>query len=553
MESSELVALVRDATAGLSDTDRAVIELRHAHDLTGRDLADAVGVPVSQVAKVLERATDRFERSVVAVVMARGARKDCPELAKLVPDRAVVLTPLLRKRISRHVDECDTCQRKRRILITPLTMIASAAVRSMPVGLRDRTLERSPRTWPRVQCGRGGRQLGWAGSAPAPTARQAGRRGRRGRGLDPRHQHVPHRCRRRWRRALVDGPGARRGRDRSGTGGGTNGASGEAAPRRRVPPAAEQPTPASRELRTGPPRTPPTAAGPAPVRVTQEPVAPARGRGFGRRGFGRRGFGRCWSRWLGCERRRRHGWRRDGWQRDRWQRWRRRDDPRRSPHGHLAPSTAAHDPRRDRQHHAGHHRRDGRPRHRRSPHPSRRPPARSRPRRPRRRRRRPSPRVPRRRRRPPMRPPPSVLPSAWCSPIPRSRSRRPPRPHPPRRPRSGAPRRRRCHLDEHHHDPRDPTSTSTTTSTTTPDDDDDDCDRRECESTTTTWPEPCQPCRPTTSAPRRPRPPPPATARCPTPASRRSARRLRPARRRAPRARPWAGNGHSAGGGTRNR
>src|SRR5215471_785371 len=47
-ERAELRALVAAVLAGLNPRDREIIELNLRHDLTGRDLADALGVSVNQ-------------------------------------------------------------------------------------------------------------------------------------------------------------------------------------------------------------------------------------------------------------------------------------------------------------------------------------------------------------------------------------------------------------------------------------------------------------------------------------------------------------------------
>ncbi len=139
-ESRELTELVRAATAGLTEEDRAVLELRMQHELGGRDLADALGVPVSQVHKVEARAIDRFERSVIALVLVRGARKNCDELADIVGDTSD-LSPILRKRIARHVEACDNCERRKKLLVNPASMVASAAPLQPPANLDTRILD----------------------------------------------------------------------------------------------------------------------------------------------------------------------------------------------------------------------------------------------------------------------------------------------------------------------------------------------------------------------------------------------------------------------------
>ena len=141
LESSELVTLVNDARAGLEADDLSILDLKFRHDLSGNDLAEAAGIPHEQLHKVLARATERFEKAVGAVMLIRFGRKECAALSGVVGSQAA-LTPLLRKQVSRHADSCDECTRRRKALVNPATMSATAATKAAstvlaPPGLRD--------------------------------------------------------------------------------------------------------------------------------------------------------------------------------------------------------------------------------------------------------------------------------------------------------------------------------------------------------------------------------------------------------------------------------
>ena len=79
-DQEALRELVRSAVAGLNPGDREVIELNLRHDLTGADLADALGVPVNQAHALSSRARAQLERSLGALLVARSGRKACAEL-----------------------------------------------------------------------------------------------------------------------------------------------------------------------------------------------------------------------------------------------------------------------------------------------------------------------------------------------------------------------------------------------------------------------------------------------------------------------------------------
>jgi RNA polymerase sigma factor (sigma-70 family) len=140
-EANELTQLVWEAAKGLAPEDRAVLDLKLKRDLDGADLAEALGIPHDQLHKVTGRAMERFERSIVSLVLARGARRDCSVLAGLVETDDVELTPVLRKRIARHAQDCDACERRRKVLVNPSTMVASAHEVGPASSLRDRVLE----------------------------------------------------------------------------------------------------------------------------------------------------------------------------------------------------------------------------------------------------------------------------------------------------------------------------------------------------------------------------------------------------------------------------
>jgi len=111
----ELRSLMLDAIRGLNAGDREVIELNLRHDLDGADLAEALGVPANQGHALASRARGQFERSLGALLVARTGRRDCAELNRLLAAWDGELTPLLRKRVSRHIENCEVCgERKRR-------------------------------------------------------------------------------------------------------------------------------------------------------------------------------------------------------------------------------------------------------------------------------------------------------------------------------------------------------------------------------------------------------------------------------------------------------
>ncbi len=127
----ELARLVDEAAAGLDERDREVLDLHMRHGLEGEELADVLGVSVQNAYKLVQRVRARVERSLGALLVARHARRDCETLSRLLADWDGRLSPLWRKRIARHVDDCDVCRRHRAALLDP-GGLASAMPLSAP-------------------------------------------------------------------------------------------------------------------------------------------------------------------------------------------------------------------------------------------------------------------------------------------------------------------------------------------------------------------------------------------------------------------------------------
>ena len=139
LEYQELAELVRGAAFGLDERDQLVLELSIRQGLDGDDLADALGVSAQQSYNLVHRMRQRTERSLGAYCVARGGREDCDELAKILAGWDGEFTVLIRKRVARHVDGCETCEGTRR-KVAPLALFGAAPAFAAPADLRDRVL-----------------------------------------------------------------------------------------------------------------------------------------------------------------------------------------------------------------------------------------------------------------------------------------------------------------------------------------------------------------------------------------------------------------------------
>jgi RNA polymerase sigma factor (sigma-70 family) len=139
-ERAELRDLVMAAVAGLNPGDRDVIELSLRHEFDGADLADALGVQLNQAYALQSRARSQLERTLGALLVARSGRESCPELGAMLDSWDGRLTVLLRKRVSRHIDRCETCGARKRRELNPAALLSLLPVAILPAGLRQQVL-----------------------------------------------------------------------------------------------------------------------------------------------------------------------------------------------------------------------------------------------------------------------------------------------------------------------------------------------------------------------------------------------------------------------------
>ena len=140
-EQAALRELVWSAAAGLSERDRALLDLHLRQGLDGADLGEAMGVNAGHAYVLLTRLRDQVERSLGALLIARLGRKDCPELGELLSGWDGTFSPLMRKRVARHVDNCAQCKEKRRTMVSPLALLAAVPLITAPIYLRDRVMD----------------------------------------------------------------------------------------------------------------------------------------------------------------------------------------------------------------------------------------------------------------------------------------------------------------------------------------------------------------------------------------------------------------------------
>jgi RNA polymerase sigma factor (sigma-70 family) len=161
-ENTALRDLVWAAAAGLADRDRAMLDLHLRQGLDGAELGEAMGMTAAHAYVQLNRLRSQVERSLGALLVARTGRDDCPDLDALLTDWDGTLTPIIRKRVARHVETCETCGERKRRMVSPWALLATVPIVLAPLGLRDRVLEQA---WPIAAASAGG-----GGSSAGSTA-----------------------------------------------------------------------------------------------------------------------------------------------------------------------------------------------------------------------------------------------------------------------------------------------------------------------------------------------------------------------------------------------
>ena len=141
LETAELQDLVWEAAEGLDERDRVLLELNVRGGLEGGELADAIGVDRDHGYVLAKRMRERVEKSLGALLVARQARTACPDLDRLLADWDGRFSVLVRKRVGRHLTQCDDCEERRRRLVSPVALYGAAPVLAAPIGLRQAVLD----------------------------------------------------------------------------------------------------------------------------------------------------------------------------------------------------------------------------------------------------------------------------------------------------------------------------------------------------------------------------------------------------------------------------
>jgi RNA polymerase sigma factor (sigma-70 family) len=160
-ELADSARLVWDAAASLDRDTYTILDLHVRQGLSSSEIADVLGISKGSAYTRLNRMKERTAGAISTYLLIRKGSADCGDLAALVGQVELPpVTEVLRKRVERHVNDCETCTDRRKALVAPLKVFAALGLVPAPEGLREGMWERireiragkpqtTSRRWPR--------------------------------------------------------------------------------------------------------------------------------------------------------------------------------------------------------------------------------------------------------------------------------------------------------------------------------------------------------------------------------------------------------------------
>jgi DNA-directed RNA polymerase specialized sigma24 family protein len=136
---AELAALAWPEAAGTTPEQREALELAVRHQLPTTEVAQVLGLDEDAARTLLARAACEVERTRTALAVADTGR--CPAVGRLAGEVRVLLGPVLRAELVRHVDECAVCRSTAESVVAggpwPGTTTGAAAVLALVAAPRS--------------------------------------------------------------------------------------------------------------------------------------------------------------------------------------------------------------------------------------------------------------------------------------------------------------------------------------------------------------------------------------------------------------------------------
>jgi RNA polymerase sigma factor (sigma-70 family) len=128
IEDKELADLVWRAAAALRPEEYALLDLSLRQGLSTDELSESLGLRKGTLYTRLSRLKDALEETVIAELLMRRGRRDCPELDTLLSEaRSSKLDRSVFTTIKKHRQGCPRCQESSRRYVAPAEIFAGLA------------------------------------------------------------------------------------------------------------------------------------------------------------------------------------------------------------------------------------------------------------------------------------------------------------------------------------------------------------------------------------------------------------------------------------------
>jgi RNA polymerase sigma factor (sigma-70 family) len=135
-ELSDSASLVWDAAASLDADTYTVLDLHVRQGMTSAEIAEVLGISKGNAYTKVNRMKERTGAAISTYLLIRKGSKDCDDLTHLVSNVPIPpVTPKLRRAVDRHTRDCETCEKRRKALVSPMSIFAAMAAVPPPVGL----------------------------------------------------------------------------------------------------------------------------------------------------------------------------------------------------------------------------------------------------------------------------------------------------------------------------------------------------------------------------------------------------------------------------------
>ncbi|MGW9207544.1 BACON domain-containing protein [Embleya sp. NPDC055664] len=131
-----LAPLVPYALWAVDEDERIALDLSARHRLSDAEVADVLGVSERRTARLLAHGPVQFEQALAVYAVATHARRDCPELALLLPEAGAAVEAGLRQPLHLHVDSCPDCVALRPGPVEARALLAGGAAANAPYAIR---------------------------------------------------------------------------------------------------------------------------------------------------------------------------------------------------------------------------------------------------------------------------------------------------------------------------------------------------------------------------------------------------------------------------------